>query len=247
LIQIKADSVETHIEEQRGDRAMNAADVMMSNVITVSADAGVRDVAKILVANRISAVPVVDNQGKLVGIISEGDLIRRPEIGSEKPRSWWLDALSTNGALADEFVRSHSRKVSDVMTRDVVTAKPDESLSQIAALLEKNRIKRVPIVSEEKIVGIVSRANLVQALASLVEKRAERTAAGDAELRGKVFARLQQAPRTSRSLPNVFVHDGTVQLWGAVDTEAERKVVRVAAEATPGVRCVIDNLVVHPG
>jgi CBS-domain-containing membrane protein len=221
-----------------------AADVMMANVITVSADANVRDVAKILLSNRISAVPVVDGQGKLVGIISEGDLVRRPEIGSEKPRSWWLDALSTNGALADEFVRSHSHKVSDVMTRDVVTAKPDESLGQIAALLEKNRIKRVPIVSGDKIVGIVSRANLIQALASLVEERPERSAAGDARLCGRVYARLQQAPRTSRSLPSVMVHDGIVHLWGTIDSEAERKIVRVAVDATPGVRRVIDNLVV---
>jgi CBS domain-containing protein len=230
---------------------MNAADVMMLNVITVSADADVRHVAKILVTNRISAVPVVDEQGKLVGIISEGDLVRRPEIGSEKPLSWWFNALSTKDSLAEEFVRSHSRKARDIMTRKVVTAKPDESLGHIADLLEKNRIKRVPIVSDEKIVGIVSRSNLVQALATLVEKREKRTEstrASDAKLRSIVFARLQQAPRTSRSLPNVFVHDGTVQLWGTVDSETERKVARVAVEATPGVRCcVIDDLVVHPG
>ena len=227
---------------------MNAADVMMSNVITVSEDASVRDVANILLTNRISAVPVVDEQGKLVGIISEGDLVRRPEIRSEKHRSWWLDALSTNGALSDEFIRSHSRKVSDVMTRNVVTAKTDDSLGQIAALLEKNGIKRVPIVSDEKIVGIVSRANLVQALASsMVERRAETTAAGDAKLRSMVFAQLQKAPRTNRSLPNVFVHDGTVQLWGTIDSETERKIVQVAVEATPGVCRVIDNLVVHRG
>ena len=224
---------------------MNAVDVMMPNVITVSADANVRDVAKILLTNHISAVPVVDERGKLVGIISEGDLVRRPEIGTEKPRSWWLDALSTNGASADEFIRSHSSKVSDVMTRDVVTAKTDDSLGHIAALLEKNGIKRVPIVSDGKIVGIVSRANLVQAVASLVEKRAQRTSAGDAKLRSIVFAHLQKAPRTNRSLPNVFVYDGTVQLWGPIDSEAERKIVRVAVEATPGVRHVIDNLVVH--
>jgi CBS domain-containing protein len=229
---------------------MNAADVMMLNVITVSADVDVRDVAKILVTNRISAVPVVDEQGKLVGIISEGDLVRRPEIGNEKPLSWWLDPLNTKGALADEFIRSHSRKVSDVMTRDVVTAKPDDSLGHIADLLEKYRIKRVPIVSGERIVGIVSRANLVQALASLVEKREKRTestSASDAKLRSILFARLQQAPRTGRSLPNVFVHNGIVQLWGAVDSEADRKVTRVAVEATPGVCRVIDNLIVHPG
>lgn len=223
---------------------MNASDVMVPDVIVVRADATVNDVAKILLANRISAVPVVDQQGSLVGIISEGDLVRRPEIGTERTRSWWLDALSTNRGLAEEFVRSHSRKVKDVMTRDVVTARPDTSLDQIATMLEKHRVKRVPIVSSGKIVGIVSRANLVQALASLTEKRIPVTAASDATLRGKLFARLQKAPRTG-SLPNLIVHDGTVQLWGIVDSDAERNVVRVAVEATPGVRCVIDNLIVH--
>jgi CBS-domain-containing membrane protein len=225
---------------------MNASDVMIPDVIVVRADATVNDVAKILLANRISAVPVVDQQGSLVGIISEGDLVRRSEIGTERARSWWLDALSKNRDLADEFVRSHSRKVMDVMTRDVVTARPDTSLDQIAAIFEKYRIKRVPIVSDGKIVGIVSRANLVQALASLTEKRTPATVASDAALRGKLFARLQEAPRTG-SLPNVIVHDGTVQLWGIVDSEAERNVIRVAAEATPGARRVIDYLIVRAG
>ena len=223
---------------------MIAADVMISDVITVSADASVNEVAKTLLANRISAVPVVDQQGRLVGIVSEGDLVRRPEIGTERTRSWWLDALSTNRGLADEFVRSHSRKVKDVMARDVVTARPDTSLDQIATLLEKHRIKRVPIVSDGKIVGIVSRANLVQALASLTEKLRPATSTSDAALRGQLLARLQKAPRTG-SLPNVIVYGGTVQLWGIVNSEAERNVVRVAVEVTPGVRRVIDNLIVH--
>jgi len=225
---------------------MNASDVMMPDVIVVSADACVKDVAKTLLANHISAVPVVDQQGSLVGIISEGDLVRRPEIGTERTRSWWLDALSTNRGLAEEFVRSHSRKVKDVMTREVVTARPDTPLDQIATMLEKHRVKRVPIVSDGKIVGIVSRANLVRALASLTEKRIPTTVASDAALRGTLLARLQKAPRTG-SLPNLIVHDGTVQLWGTVDSETQRKVVRVAVEATPGVRCVVDNLIVHAG
>jgi CBS-domain-containing membrane protein len=131
------------------------------------------------------------------------------------------------------------------MTRDVITATPDTSLDQIATILERHRIKRVPIVSHGKIVGIVSRANLVQALASLTEKRIP-TTASDAALRGKLFARLQKAPRTG-SMPNIIVHDGTVQLWGTVDSEAERNVVRVAIEVTPGVQRVVDNLIVRAG
>jgi CBS-domain-containing membrane protein len=226
---------------------MNAADIMIADVITVDVHACVRDVAKILVANRISAVPVIDGQGKLVGIVSEGDLMRRSEIHTERIRSWWLGALSENLALTDEFVRSHSRAVSDVMTRAVVTAKPNDSLGHIAALLEKNHIKRVPIVSAGKIVGIVSRANLVQALASLTEGRMETTAMSDAKLRGQAFARMQEAPRTGRALPNVIVHDGTVQLWGTVSSEADKKMLRLAVEAIPDVRRVIDNLLVEIG
>jgi len=224
---------------------MKAAEIMVSNVITVSGDATVRDVAKIMLANRIRTVPVIDERGGLVGIISEGDLVRRPEIETEKVRSWWLDSLNANAGLTDEFVRSHSRKVSDVMTRDVVTAKPDDSLGHIATLLEKNRIKRVPIVSSGKIVGLVSRANLVQALANLKDVRTERTAMADAKLSGQVYARIQEAPRTTRSLPNVIVHDGTVQLWGAIGSETDRKVIRLAVEVIPGVRRVIDNLVIQ--
>lgn len=224
---------------------MKASDIMVSNVVTVTANAEVQEVAKILLANRISAVPVVDKLGKLVGIISEGDLIRRAEIGTERPRSWWLDALSTNRELASEFVRTHSRRTQDLMTTEVITAKPDASLAEIAALLEKNGIKRVPIVDGGKIVGIVSRANLVQALASTTQGTVPRTSEGDAALRGRVIARLQEASRVRPSLLNIIVHDGTVELWGTVDSEVERNATRVAAEVTPGVRAVNDNLVVQ--
>src|SRR4051794_14625180 len=188
---------------------MKAADVMVTNVITVGPDAQVQDVAGILLANRISAVPVVDKAGKLLGIISEGDLLRRPETGTERRRSWWLESLTATETLAAEFVRSHSRRVTDVMTRKVVSGKPDTPLGEIAALLEKNRIKRVPIVDGGKVVGIVSRANIVQALAS--EGRSPATTPDDATLRNKVIAQLKATPRVSPSLLNVIVHGGTVE------------------------------------
>jgi CBS domain-containing protein len=225
---------------------MNAVDVMVSNVITVNVDATVQEVAGTLATNHVSAVPVVDRQGKLAGMVSEGDLIRRSEIGTERSRSWWLDALSTNRKLAEEFVRSHSRRVSDVMTTNVISVKPDSTLGEIASLLEKNGIKRVPVVQDGTVVGIVSRANLVQALASVIELPLEGTVESDESLRGKVLARLQEAPRVRPALLNVIVHDRIVELWGTVDSEAERKAIRVAAEATPGIRHVNDNLVVQP-
>jgi CBS domain-containing protein len=225
---------------------MNAADVMVGNVITVNMDATVQEVAGTLATNHVSAVPVVDRQGKLVGMVSEGDLIRRSEIGTERSRSWWLDALSTNRKLAEEFVRSHSRRVSDVMTTRVISVKPETTLGEIASLLEKNRIKRVPVVRDGTVVGIVSRANLVQALGSVIAQPLEGTVESDASLREKVIASLQKAPRVRPALLNVIVHDGIVDLWGSVDSEVEGKAVRVAAEATPGIRHVNDNLVVRP-
>jgi CBS domain-containing protein len=225
---------------------MNAADVMVSNVITVGADASVHDVADILLTNRISALPVVGKNGELVGIISEGDLIRRAETDSQRRRSWWLELLIGKGPLAAEYVKSHGRRVGDIMTREVVTAAPDTPLRDIAALLERYRIKRVPIVKDGKVVGIVSRANLVQALASRWKDTATRSSIDDLTIREEVMARLDAEPWT-RYLPlNVIVHGGTVDLWGVVDSEAQKQAVRVAAETTPGVRGVNDHLLVEP-
>ena len=149
---------------------MKASDVMVSNVITVGPDASIQDVAELLLRNRISAVPVVGADGEILGIVSEGDLLNRPESETEHRRSWWLEALTSKETLAADYVKSHSRKVSDVMRRDVITAAPETPVAEVAALLEKYCIKRVPIVKDGRIVGIVSRANLLQGLASLKDK-----------------------------------------------------------------------------
>jgi CBS domain-containing protein len=149
---------------------MKAADVMVTDVITIGPDACVQDVAQTLVSARIGGVPVVGPNGELLGIISEGDLMHRVEAGTGRRRPWWLMGLTGKEVLAAEFIREHSRKVTDVMTREVVTATPDTPLWKIANLLEKNAIKRLPIVEKGKVVGIVSRANLLQALASLSKR-----------------------------------------------------------------------------
>jgi CBS domain-containing protein len=224
---------------------MNAADVMVSPVITVGPEASVQHVAEILLANRISAVPVVGNGGELVGIVSEGDLIRRTETDTERRRPRWLALLVGSRHLASEFVKAHSRKVADVMTRDVVVAGPDTPLREVAAILERNGIKRVPIVQNEKLVGIVSRANLVQALATVRKEVKAATATSDSMIREEVLSRLDREPWTKTSRINVIVHDGTVELWGIVRCEAEKNAIRVAIEETPGVRAVHDNLVVE--
>ena len=133
-----------------------ARDVMVSPVITVKPSSSVKEVATTLLERRISAVPVVDDHGKLVGIISEGDLMHRSEAGTERQRSWWLLGWTGDETLAAEYVKAHARKVADVMTRNVITATPETPLQEIAALLEKNAIKRVPIVKDDQLVGIVS-------------------------------------------------------------------------------------------
>lgn len=224
---------------------MKAADVMVRNVITIGPNAAVGEVADLLVTHRISALPVVDAGGKVVGVISEGDLVRRAEAGTERRRSHWLEWMMPGQTLAAEFVKSHARKVSDVMTRRVISVTSDAPLSEVATTLERNGIKRVPVVDNGKLVGIVSRANLVQALACLY-KRAAPATVDDAQLRANVVAQLEQQSWTHPSLLNVIVHDGTVELWGIVDSATEKKAVRVAAEVTPGVKSVTDNLQVRP-
>jgi CBS domain-containing protein len=224
---------------------MKAADVMVPNVITVGVNATVADTAAILLNNHISGAPVVGDKGELVGIISEGDLIRRPETGTARRPSWWLNLLASDQSLANEYIKSHSRKVADVMTRDVISAKPDTSLGDIAAILERNRIKRVPIVEGSKLVGIVTRANILQALASASKKLPSLISVEDSELRKRVIARLGSQPWRP-TLLTVTVQDGSVDLWGLVHSAEQKKAARIAAEQTPGVHTVVDNIIVRP-
>src|SRR5215470_6390421 len=221
---------------------MKAADVMVSNVITVGLDASIGEVAATLLNNNISGAPVVGEKGELVGIVSEGDLIRRPEIGTTQRHSWWLELISNKWASATEYIKSHSRKVADVMTREVITAKPDTPLGDIAAMLERNRIKRVPIV--EGVSSSVLRANILRALASATKKLSSLTTTNDSELRKKVQSRLAAEPWRPTML-TVTVQDGTVDLWGLVHSVEEKKAAQLAAETTPGVRAVVNNIIVQ--
>jgi CBS-domain-containing membrane protein len=190
-------------------------------------------------------VPVVGERGELVGIMSEGDLMRRPETGTTRRPSWWLALLSSDQASAGEYIKSHSHKVADVMTRDVISAAPYTSLGDIAAMLERNRIKRVPILEAGKLIGIVTRANILQALASATKKLPSLASADDSELRRKVVARLG-AETWRPTMLTVTVQDGTVDLWGLVHSAEEKKAARLATELTPGVRTVVDNIIVQP-
>jgi CBS domain-containing protein len=227
---------------------MRARDIMVTNVITVRPEASVRDVAKVLLANRISALPVIDDQGRLVGIISEGDLVRRAELGTNHHRSWWLELFSgmNKEVLATRFLKSRGRKVKDVMTtKNLITAEPTTPLRDIAVSLEKNRIKRLPIVAKGQVVGIVSRANIIQALAGLPEGP-ERKTTSDSMIRKSIMKQIKSGKWSKGSLLNVTVQDGRVQLWGVVDSEAEKQAARVAAELVEGVKAIENNVIVLP-
>lgn len=224
---------------------MNASDVMTVRVVTIAPDATVQEAAKLMLEREVSALPVVGKDGKLVGIISEGDLMRRTETGTERKPSWWLSFLSSSDRLAYDFVKSHGTKVEDVMTRDVVTARPDTPLSEVAGLLEDNRIKRVPVVEEDLLIGVVSRANLLQALASAKPRLGTGLQPSDSELRDAIIDRLEAQPWSHPSMLNPIVTDRVVDLWGMVLSPHERKAVRVLVEETPGVRSVNDHLSVR--
>jgi CBS domain-containing protein len=227
---------------KKGTQLMRANDIMTTALITVGPEASVRDIAALLLENQISAVPVVNEGGELVGIVSEGDLMRRGDIGTARKRSWWLELLSENGAARD-YVKSHGLKASDVMTKDVVTVDPDTMGSDIAATLEKRRIKRVPVMKDGKLVGIVSRANLLHGLAAY--KATTVSKPGDEEIREALRAAFDEAGIRAH-LVSVIVQDGDVHLFGMVRTEAESDAVRVATENLAGATSVKDETVVVP-
>jgi len=217
-------------------------DVMTSDVIAVDQDASVPEVARLLAERGISAVPVVDNDRRAIGMVSEGDLLHRAETGTERRRSWWLEMMASTNQLAGDYIKSHSGKVKDVMTRDVISVTDTTSVADIAVLLETNRIKRVPVVRDGKLAGIVSRANLVRALAMTINAPASSTEAEDGKIRNKLLAELKAQRWAEVSPANVTVKDGVVHLWSSYLSEQEKRALVVAAENTPGVRCVEDHM-----
>jgi CBS domain-containing protein len=221
---------------------MQATDVMVRNVVTVRPDTAVAEAVRKLVDHDISALPVVNDEGHIVGIISEADLMHRTEIATEHRRRRWTESLVGASTLAEEFARSHGSRVSEVMTRDVITVREDTAISEIASLLERNRIKRVPAVRDGRVVGIVSRANLIQALASVVG-RGEMAESTDQWIREELLSRLEEQPWTDFGDRNITVHDGIVHIWGRVGSEAERTALVALAEQVSGVARVPDEMI----
>jgi CBS domain-containing protein len=222
---------------------MQAKDIMSSPVVTVTPDASVADVAALLLEKRISGVPVVDSTGQIAGIISEGDLLRRVETNTQRHRPHWLEVLLGRSGDAGSFIKSHATRVGDVMSNDVIASHPEASLREIAELMERHGIKRVPIVDGGTIVGIVSRANLVQGL--LADRRSAAASIGDDEIRAKLTDLLRTQPWIDHNRINVVVNNGTVQFWGSVNDDEQRRALMVAAESVVGVRSVEDHLTVN--
>jgi CBS domain-containing protein len=220
---------------------MKAKDIMTSRVVSVEADIPILQAVRIMLQRRVSGLPVVDNDGHLVGIITEGDFLRRAETGTQRRRPRWLEFLVGPGRLAAEYTRSHGRKVGEVMTRDPVTVTEHTALEDIVKLMEKRQIKRVPVVLGPYVVGIVSRANLLHALAS-VAREAKPAEQDDEAIRARLVEELEKQPWAPVAVINPIVRNGVVELWGTITDERERQALVVAAENIPGVKAVRDQL-----
>lgn len=221
---------------------MNAKDVMTPSVLSVAPDASISAAARLMLQNKISGLPVVDASGKLVGMITEGDFLRRAEIGTQRRRPRWIEFIIGPGRLADEYSRASGRTISDVMTHDVYTVDVDAPLESIVRMMERHRIKRVPVVEGGKVVGIVTRANLLHALSSIADEIAP-SPAGDNAIREQIYAELDRQTWTPVARIDVTVRNGVVQLSGALTDERQRQALRILAENVPGVKKVQDHLV----
>ena len=220
---------------------MKAKDVMTSPVISVEPDASIWEAVRIMLQRRISALPVIDKQGRLVGMVSEGDFLRRAETGTQRQRSRSLEFLIGPGRLADEYTRSHGRKVQEIMTPDPLTVAEETPLEEVVRTMEKRRIKRLPVVRGNDVVGIVTRANLVHALAG-VARELMPTTASDEAIRARLLADLANEPWAPVGLIDPTVRNGVVELWGAITEERQRQALIAAAENVPGVKAVRDYL-----
>ncbi len=221
---------------------MEACQVMTSPTITISPGASVRQAITTMLDHRVSGLPVVDETGRLAGIVSEGDLLRRAEIGTEKHRPKWLEFLLGPGRSATDYVHSHSRRVADVMTNNPVFVDERTSLAAIVALMEKHRVKRVPVLRDSVVVGIVTRADLLRAFVNATEEMSAGPHS-DADLKEAILIAINAETWAPQGSIHVAVRDGHVTLAGTILDDRERDAIRVCAENMPGVRAVTDELV----
>ena len=221
---------------------MKAKDVMMTGVISVAPETPVIRAAELMLQYDISGFPVIERNGKLVGIVTEGDFLRRAETGTERLRTRWLELLLGPGRLADEYVHAHGRTVGQIMSREVVTVAEEAPLSEIVTVMERHRIKRVVVLRGETVVGIVSRRELLHALVAGA-KKAEPSSCGDGVIRDRILAEIAKESWVPPRPVDVSVTDGVVELQGVIADERQRLALRVLAENVPGVKAVHDRLV----
>ena len=219
---------------------MRASDVMTRQVITIAPDASILQAMRLMLQNRISGLPVVDQQGHLVGIVTEGDFLRRAETGTGRHRPWWLEFLMSPGRLADEYVHTHGRKVEEVMSRSPHTVSEDATLEEVVRTMERKNIKRVPVIRDGKLAGIITRANLLHALAS-VTRIIPPVPKDDAAIRERILSEIDKLPW--RPAVSVLVRDGNVDLSGTIVDERAREGIKVLVENVPGVRAIHDHIV----
>ena len=224
---------------------MNAADIMTREVITATPSMGLEEAVQLMLSHRVSGLPVLDSSGVLIGIVTEGDLLRRAETGTERPLSWWRAVLLGTQRLANQYVHTHARRVEEVMTRQVVSIAPNTPLAEVVALMEARGIKRLPVLQEGRLLGIVSRADLLGALERFLaaQRSSDSMACQDSELRRRLLRQVAAQRWVPAALVDIGVQEGVVELRGLILNEGQREALRVLAENTAGVRRVVDNLV----
>jgi CBS domain-containing protein len=220
---------------------MKVSDIMSARVISIAPDTNVLEAIRLMLQNHISGLPVIDKFGTLVGVVTEGDFLRRSETGTERKRPRWLEFLLGPDRLASEYVHTHGRTVEDVMTREPITIAEDAPLDEVVKVMERRRIKRLPVVRGTKVVGIISRANLLHALASLGAK-APPPAKTDVAIRQQLLAEFEKQTWAPVALIDAVVKDGVVELWGTITEDSQGEALKVLAENIPGVKSVVSHL-----
>ena len=221
---------------------MKAEDVMTRDVISIDPGATVLQAAQLMLKHHISGLPVIDKDGNLVGIVSEGDFLRRRETKTERRRSRWLEFLMGPGRIAAEYSHSHGSRVAEVMTAPALSVEEYTSLEEIVELMERRRVKRVPVLCGGQVVGIVTRSNLMHAMVSMA-REVRPAAKDDTAIREQLLAEIQKEEWAPVATVNVVVRDGFVELWGTIIDERQRDALKIAAENIPGVKAVKDHLV----
>lgn len=223
---------------------MLARDVMTSQVVSVNSKTSLAQAIELMVKLKVSGLPVVDDQGQLVGILSEGDLLRRAELGTERKRPRWLEFLLGPGAIAEDYVKTHARRVDEVMTEHVYSVTELTPLAEVVSLMNSHHIKRVPVVRDGLPVGIISRADLVRALGTVIQGGAGQVIRDDANIKANILEALNKQKWASNSPISVQVHEGNVEIRGVLTDDRQRAAILVAVENTPGVKAITDNLAV---